>query len=189
MIRINLLPREEKPSRTVMIWRSVFIWTMIAVAVVVIAGIGLHMFRSYEIRALKADIEQTRTEQEKYREQAKLVDALTEKRREITQRIQVIEGLDKDRYLRVYLLDELARSVPEYIWLQRFSENGGGVSVKGWAFSNLAVSRFMDSLEAKAHTDSVFLRVIRKEEIQGTPVLGFEVGYQIRSFEEEAESS
>jgi type IV pilus assembly protein PilN len=189
MIRINLLPREEKPSRTVLIWRSVFIWTLIAAAVVVVAGIGLHMFRSYEIRTLEADIEQTRAEQDKYREQAKLVNALTEKRREITQRIDVIESLDKDRYLRVYLLDELARSVPDYIWLQRFNENGGGVMVKGWAFSNLAVSRFMDSLEAKAHTDSVFLRVIRKEEIQGTPVLGFEVGYQIRTFEEEAESS
>jgi type IV pilus assembly protein PilN len=189
MIRINLLPREEKPSKAVLVWKSVFIWSLIVAAIVLIGGIGLHLFRSYEIRTLKDDIADTRAEQEKYREQAKLVDALTEKRKQITQRIDVIESLDKDRYLRVFLLDELARSVPDYIWLQRFDETGNNVAVRGWAFSNLAISRFMDALEAKAHTDSVYLRVIRKQDVQGTPVLSFEVGYQIRTYEEDAESS
>jgi type IV pilus assembly protein PilN len=188
MIRVNLLPREEKPSKVVQVWRSVFIWMMIAAVVVVLVGLGLHLFRSYEIRTLEADIAQTRAEQDKYREQAKLVEALTERRKQITQRISVVETLDRNRYLRVFVLDELARSIPDYVWLERFNENGAGVSIKGWAFSNLAVSRLMDSIEAKAHTDSVYLRVIRKEEVQGTPVLGFEVGYQIR-YGEDAESS
>jgi type IV pilus assembly protein PilN len=188
MIRINLLPREEKPSRAALIWRSVFIWMMVATLVVIMVGVGLHLFRSYEIRSLRQEIAEKRTEQERYREQAKLVEALTERRKQITQRIEVVEALDQDRYLRVFLLDELARSIPEYVWLQRFDENGGGVSIRGWAFSNLAISRLMDSIEAKAHTDSVFLRVIRREDIQGTPVLGFEVGYQIR-YGEDAESS
>jgi type IV pilus assembly protein PilN len=188
MIRINLLPREEKPSKAVLVWRSVFVWMMIAAVVVVLVGLGLHLFRAYEIRTLKTEIAETRAEQEKYREQAKLVEALTERRKQITQRISVVETLDRNRYLRVLLLDELARSIPDYVWLQRFNDNGAGISIRGWAFSNLAISRLMDSIEAKAHTDSVYLRVIRKEEVQGTPVLGFEVGYQIR-YGEDAESS
>jgi type IV pilus assembly protein PilN len=189
MVRINLLPREEKPSGAAIVWGRVFVWTLIGAALVLIAGAGLHIFRSYEISTLKSDIEEAVAEQEKYREQAALVDALKVKRKQITQRIEVIETLDQNRHLRVHLLDELARSVPEYVWLQRFHESGGSAQVKGWAFSNLAISRFMDALEAKAHTDSVYLRVIRKEDKQGTPVLGFDLGYHVRTYGEAAEGS
>ena len=189
MVRINLLPREEKPSGAAVIWGKIFVWTLIGAALVLIVGAGLHIFRSYEISSLKSDIKEAVAEQEKYREQAALVDALTVKRREITQRINVIETLDQNRRLRVHLLDELARSVPEYVWLQRFQETGGAAQVRGWAFSNLAISRFMDALEAKSHTDSVFLRVIRKEDMQGTPVLGFDLGYHVKTQGEAGEGS
>ena len=189
MVRINLLPREEKPSGTAIIWGKLFVWTLIGAALALIVGAGLHIFRSLEISSLKSDIEEAVVEQEKYREQAALVDALTAKRKEISQRISVVETLDQNRRLRVHLLDELARSVPEYVWLQRFQENAGAAHVKGWAFSNLAISRFMDALEAKAHTDSVYLQVIRKEDQNGTPVLGFDLGYNVKTQGEAAEGS
>jgi type IV pilus assembly protein PilN len=189
MIKINLLPKEEKPSKTALLWRRVFTWSMIGAALVVAVGIGLHIFRSYEISTLRTEIGEAKAEQEKYKKEAELVTELTKKRRMIAERIQVIENLDRDRFLRVYLLDELARSVPEYIWLESFQERGGAVSIQGMAFSNLAISRFMDSLESKAHVDSVYLRVIRKDQVEGTPVLNFEVGYQMTANGREAESS
>lgn len=189
MVRINLLPREEKPSRSEVLWKSIFVWTLIAAVVVVAAGVGMHIFRTYEIHSLKGDIAETKAQQDKYREQAKLVEELTAKRKQIRDRLKVVDSLDRGRFLRVYLLDELARSVPDYVWLEKFEENGSQATVKGWAFSNLAISRFMDQLEAKAHTDSVYLKVIRRQEIEGTPVLSFEVGYQVVKTEEDAESS
>jgi Tfp pilus assembly protein PilN len=79
--------------------------------------------------------------------------------------------------------------VPEYIWLESVSEVSGSVSMRGNAFSNLAISRFMDSLEAKATVDSVYLRVIRRDQVDDTPVLNFEVGYQLTPNGKEAESS
>ena len=189
MVRINLLPKEEKPSPAAQAWRRVFIWSLIIAGLVLIVGVGLHIFRSYEISTLKADVEETRGEQERYKEEAALVADLTEKRRLIAQRIQVIENLDRDRFLRVEHLDEVARSVPEYVWLESFNEAAGTVAMRGMAFSNLAISRFMDSLEAKAHVDSVYLRVIRRDQVDGTPVLSFEVGYQLTPNGKDAESS
>jgi len=179
MIRINLLPKEEKPSREALQWSRIFIWSLIGAALVVIVGVGFHIYRTYEIAALKADIAETRRELAKYEGQAALVRDLTAKRQAIQQRIDVIENLDRDRFLRVYLLDELARSVPEYIWIEECAEKAGTVSLKGVAFSNLAVSQLMDDLEAKAHADSVTLRIIRKEEVDNQPVLGFELRYNI----------
>jgi type IV pilus assembly protein PilN len=189
MIRINLLPKEEKPSKAALLWRRIFIWTLIGSAVVLVVGIGLHIARSYEISALKADISDARVEQDRYTKEAAIVTELTQKRKMISQRISVIEDLDKNRFLRVQLLDELARSVPEYIWLHSFQEMGGSVDVRGMAFSNLAISRFMDSLEGKAHVDSVYLQVIRKEELDGTPVLNFELGYQTSTNGKDADNS
>jgi len=179
MIRINLLPKEEKPSRAVLLWGRIFTWALISAAIVLVVGVGWHILRSYEISNLKSEIEEARLEQDKFRKEADLVAELTQKRRVISQRIAVIEDLDKNRFLRVQLLDELARSVPEYIWLYSFQEAAGSAFLRGRAFSNLAISRFMDSLESKAHVDSVYLRLIRREQLDGTPVLNFELGYQI----------
>lgn len=189
MVRINLLPREEKPSRSAQLWGRIFMWSLIAAVVVLVAGLGLHLMRSREISTLKYDIEQTRVEQDKYKREAAMVSELTEKRRLIAQRIGVIEGLDRDRYLRVQLLEDVARSVPEYVWLESFNEVSGTVSMRGNAFSNLAISRFMDSLEGKASVDSVYLRVIRRDQVDDTPVLNFEVGYQLTPNGKESDRS
>jgi type IV pilus assembly protein PilN len=179
MIRINLLPREEKPSKEIQTWSRILIWSLIGAALVVIVGIGIHIFRSYEIAMLKGDIAEARRELVKYEGQAAMVRDLTAKRKAIEDRIVVIENIDRDRFLRVYLLDELARSVPEYVWLESCEEKAGAVTLKGMAFSNLAISQMMDDLGAKAHVDSVLLHIIRKEEVESQPVLGFELGYQI----------
>jgi type IV pilus assembly protein PilN len=188
MIRINLLPKEEKPTKAALLWGRIFVWTLIGAAVVLAVGVGWHILRSYEIATLKSDIEEARTEQQRYAKEAALVTELTQKRKVITERIEVIEDLDQNRFLRVQLLDELARSVPEYVWLHSFDETGGNAFLRGRAFSNLAISRFMDSLEGKAHVDSVYLRVIRREQLDGTPVLGFEIGYQVSTDGEDADN-
>jgi type IV pilus assembly protein PilN len=189
MIRINLLPKEEKPSKAALLWGRIFTWGLIGAAIVLVVGVGWHVLRSYEIAGLKSDIEDAHAEQDRYKKEAAMVSELTQKRKMISQRIQVIEDLDKNRFLRVQLLDELARSVPEYVWLHSFEEIGGKVSIRGRAFSNLAISRFMDSLESKSHVDSVYLRVIRKEELDGTPVLNFNLGYQASADGKDVENS
>ena len=178
MIKINLLPREEKPSREVQTWSRIFVWSLIGAAIVVRVGVGIHIFRAYEIAALKADIAETRRELAKYEGQAALVRDLTSRRKAIEDRISVVENLDRDRFLRVYLLDELARAVPDYVWLESCEEKAGAIDLKGMAFSNLAISQFMDQLEAEAHADSVSLLIIKKNEVDNQPVLGFEIGYQ-----------
>ena len=88
MIRINLLPREEKPSKEAMTWSRIFVWALIAAAVVVIVGVGVHVFRSFEIANLKSDIAETKRELARYDEQVKLVRDLTAKRQAIERRAE-----------------------------------------------------------------------------------------------------
>jgi len=161
-----------------MTWSRIFVWALIAAAVVVIVGVGVHVFRSFEIANLKSDIAETKRELARYDEQVKLVRDLTAKRQAIERRIQVIEGLDRDRSMRVFILDELARSMPDYVWLETAEEKAGTVTLKGMAFSNLAISQLMDQLSEKAHVDSVYLRLIKRAEVEDQPVLNFEMGYK-----------
>jgi type IV pilus assembly protein PilN len=189
MIRINLLPKEEKPSKEAMTWNSVFIWALIAAAVIVIAGVGFHIFHRYEIDAMKADINSKRAEQDQYRTQAEVVNELTEKRRLIAERLDIIETLDANRSATVRLLDEIARSVPDYVWLTSLEETGSVLTVKGVAFSNLAISQFMNLLEEKQHVIKVDLRVIRRDELDGQPVLTFELACGLSISGEVTESS
>jgi type IV pilus assembly protein PilN len=175
MIRINLLPKGEKPSKQAMTWNTVFVWSLIAAGIVIIAGVGFYIFHRYEIGAMQSDIAAMRSEQDQFRSQAALVADLTEKRRSIAERLNVIEKLDTNRSARVRLLDEIARSVPEYVWLTSLEEVSGVLTVRGVAFSNLAISQFMNLLEEKHHISVVELRVIRRDEIEGQPVLTFEL--------------
>ncbi len=176
MIRINLLPGEEKPSREAMTWNSIFIWSLITAGIVLIAGVGFHVFHRYEIDAMRADIATMRVEQDQYKSQAAIVDDLKAKRKLIAERLHVIETLDTNRSARVELLDEIARSVPQYVWLTSLEETAGVLTVKGVAFSNLAVSQFMKLLEEKDRIGQVELRVITRDDIEGQPVLTFELG-------------
>jgi type IV pilus assembly protein PilN len=175
MIRINLLPKEEKPSKEAMTWNSIFIWSLIAAGIVIIAGVGFHIFHRYEIDAMRSEIATLTAEQDQYRSQAAVVNDLTQKRKLIAERLDVIETLDKNRSARVKLLDEIARSVPQYVWLTSLEEASGVLTVKGVAFSNLAISQFMDLLEDKDHISIVELRVIRRDEVEDQPVLTFEL--------------
>lgn len=175
MIRINLLPKGEKPSKRAMTWDSIFLWSLIAAGIVIIAGVGFHIFHRYEIGAMRSDIAAMRSEQDQYRSQAALVADLTEKRRSIAERLDVIETLDANRSARVRLLDDIARSVPDYVWLTSLEEISGVLTVRGVAFSNLAISQLMTLLEERDQIRVVELRVIRRDEIEGQPVLTFEL--------------
>ena len=69
------------------------------------------------------------------------------------------------------------------MWLETAEEKAGTVTLKGMAFSNLAISQLMDELSERAHVDSVYLRVIKKDEIEDQPVLNFEMGYKTPVYE------
>ena len=65
-------------------------------------------------------------------------------------RQRAVEDLQADRNQPVYLLDELARQVPEGIYLRSVKQEDKKVSVVGWAASNERVSEFLRNLQANS---------------------------------------
>jgi type IV pilus assembly protein PilN len=177
MIRINLLPREERQVR-----RSIALpklGTVMPVLVLLLVGVlfaAVSVVQALQIGRLKTDIARAEQESEKLRPQIQTIQELTTKREELTRRLNVITELDKGRLVRVRLVDELSRCVPEHLWLTGYEESSQNqITVDGVTFSNLIVADFMTRLEASALFGNVDLLVAEKGTIDQRNVVKFKI--------------
>jgi len=86
------------------------------------------------------------------------VQGLLARRDSIIQRVEIIQGIDQDRYVWPHVLDEIARALPEYTWLTGVVQTAPPpnlqVSVTGQAGNNFAVAEFITRL-----SESPFIRL------------------------------
>jgi hypothetical protein len=79
----------------------------------------------------------------------------------IVSRVTVIQEIDQRRYLWPHLMDEVARALPDYTWLTRFSQVVEGevvtFQVEGRAGTYFAMTSFMENLEASPFIEGVNL--------------------------------
>jgi type IV pilus assembly protein PilN len=177
MIRINLLPRDERQVRRKIVLPN--LGAMVPVfALVAVAGllVAFSIIQTMQVARLKADIAHAREEAEKLRPQIQTIQELTQKREELTRRLNVIASLDKNRLWRVKLVDELSRCVPDHLWLSNYEEIGPDqVKIEGVTFSNLLVADFMSRLEASPLYGDIDLVVAEKGQIDQRNVVKFTI--------------
>jgi len=146
------------------------------VAVGLLAGsIGVvHTLKVREVAALESQISALQQESERYKPQLARIREITQKRAEVSNRLDIISRLDQERYFRVKLLDEAARATPEYLWLTKLEEQGSHrFTIEGVTFSNIIVARFMQQLESSSHWQGVELNITQQGKIDGFDVVQF----------------
>ena len=153
MIRINLLPREGKAQQrqssggmAFKVGDIVLPIVIVAAAVLVIAGTAVSQrTRAMTLTHNIADID---AESRRLAPQIARVQRLAQERAELDLRLGIINKLQQGRTQSVRLMDELARCVPDHLWLSGASQDGAtSLSVEGVTFSKLVVSDFMSRLE------------------------------------------
>jgi type IV pilus assembly protein PilN len=82
--------------------------------------------------------------------QIREIASLREEIDSLRSRQRAVEDLQADRNQPVYLMDELARQVPEGIYLKSFKQEGRKVSISGWAASNERVSELLRNLQSNS---------------------------------------
>jgi type IV pilus assembly protein PilN len=177
MIRINLLPREERQVRRSFTLPKVGTLMPVLVLLLVVALFAaISVVQTLQVGRLKADIARAEQESEKLRPQIQTIQELTRKRGELERRLNVITELDKGRLVRVRLVDELARCVPQHLWLAGYEESAQNqITIEGVTFSNLIVADFMTRLEASPLFGSVDLLVAEKGTIDQRNVVKFKL--------------
>lgn len=146
MIRINLLPhREEKRKAR----RQQFY--LLSGAIVALAG--LIVFLGYSIIGGYISTQEDRNAFLKKEialldKQIAEIKRLQEQTQALLSRKQIIESLQGDRAEAVHLLNEMAKQVPEGIYLKSLKQTGRTIQMVGYTQSNARVSTLMRNLEA-----------------------------------------
>lgn len=145
MIRINLLPhREERRKALRQQFYALTGLVVVAAGVIWFLGYTLidamiehqaekNRFLKSEIAALDKQIEE--------------IKKLKEQTEALLQRKQVIESLQVNRSETVHLFNELARQLPEGIYLRSIKQEGQKITLTGYAQSNARVSTLMRNLD------------------------------------------
>ncbi|RPH99165.1 MAG: hypothetical protein EHM71_13420 [Zetaproteobacteria bacterium] len=179
MIKINLLPREERkrhaPANTKVLLG-------IAAAFVLLAAMGYGWYwLNGEVNRLQADIQRTQAELKRFEELAKQVDKFQAEKKRLEEKIKVIATLTAAQGGPVRLLDEISKALPSEVWLTAFTRTGKKLDISGIAYSNFSVANFMTNLSsASGLIANVDLVVSEKATVEQVPVERFSITMEVK---------
>ncbi|MDH3514891.1 MAG: PilN domain-containing protein [Gammaproteobacteria bacterium] len=144
--RVNLLPWREmrrKEQDRQLLTIAVGAWILMGVII-----FYAHVHVSALIENQERRNEFLNQEIAKVEKEIKEIAELKKKRADLIARMNVIYQLQGDRTQVVHLFDELARKLPEGIYLASMNHKGSSIAIKGVAQSNARVSALMRNLAA-----------------------------------------
>jgi type IV pilus assembly protein PilN len=164
MIRINLLPHREAKRKG---RRQQFYVLLGLVSVLA----GLIWFLGYSIvnRQIAAQNEKNEFLKREITSLDKEIDEIKkiqEQTNALLARKRVIEALQANRTETVHLFNELAKQVPEGIYLRTLAQTGPKIAISGYAQSNARITTLMNNLDESPLLENSTL-VETKAEVAG----------------------
>ena len=155
MIRINLLAVERERTKKrgaaggpfmSSAHRVTMAASLILLGTALLIGWWFWSLRQQSVR-LDADIAKAELETQQLRSVLVQVQKFEARKAQLQQRVSIIEQLRKGQAAPVHVLDEISKSVPEYLWLTDLTQTGSDFALAGMTTSMSAVSDFIANLE------------------------------------------
>jgi len=198
MIRIDLLPKEERvrrravavptPKVKVPFRAGALVWVIVTL-VVAFLMVFFYAKQKMEMNRLNSEVAKMRAELTELAREVEIVNELTQRQAEMERWLAVIEELNKNRFLRAHLLDELASLLPDYSWLSSLTESDLAVTIEGRAFSNLIVADLMLRLMASPYFQNVDLSLVKRGTVEEHDVMDFKLTTTLVPYQPPAETS
>jgi type IV pilus assembly protein PilN len=99
-----------------------------------------------EGKHLSAEIVEAEKEAKRLEAVNKKGEELKKKRSELQHKVELITELKNNQSGPVHMLDQLSRSLPDFVWLEALNEGGNNLNLKGRATTYNAVSNFYNNL-------------------------------------------
>lgn len=171
--RLNLLPwremRRKEQDRQLL---SIAVGAWILMCLVVFYA---HLHVSTNIENQNKRNQFLQQEIAKVNKQIKEIKELKKQRQALIARMNIIYRLQGDRTMIVHVFDELARQLPEGIFLTSLVQSGDNFAIQGMAQSNARVSALMRSLDSSDWFTSPNLGVINVVQSGGDRVSKFDM--------------
>ncbi len=178
MIRINLLPHREEKRRE---RRQQFY--AVASLITVLAGLIWFLGFSLINGTINAQESQNAFLKAQIAEIGKEIDEikrLSEQTDSLLSRKRIIESLQANRTETVHLFNELARQVPEGVYIKTLKQSGQKINLLGYAQTNSRVSTLMRNLEASPLLEKPDLVEIKAVTVNNRRLSEFNLNILIR---------
>lgn len=156
MIRVNLLGerptkkskqtrKSSLPSAPGAVQAYLFLALFAGGALVLCAA--LYWFQSSKLARLDADITSAQNRQRELQAIKVQVDALEAKRATFQRKVDLIERLKSAQSGPVHLVDEISKSLPDFVWLSGLEQAGDVIKLSGQSNGLTSVADFISALQ------------------------------------------
>ncbi len=161
MIRINLLPVRQVQKR-----EQGRQFLVLLVGTLIIAGAAnayWYVWMDGKREAAQRRLDDTNASIARLEKVIGEVNNLAKRKKEVEEKLTVLEKLTKQRAGPVKLLDALATAIPKKVWIIAFEEKSGAATMSGNAESYDDVSEFMRGLKNIVWTPKGMGRVVEQK--------------------------
>jgi type IV pilus assembly protein PilN len=182
MIKINLLEVEKERRIKAPRVPGGSPTTILLIAILGLSAAGFisyYIYKNSQETSLKRDVEQKRERKKALEPYIKKVDELERRRNELAKKNRAIEELRAQRTIPVHVLDEVSRSLPEYLWLNNLSIKGSTLLIDGETLQEQAIPTFMKSLDASEFIGTASLIETKQKTSGGNVTTAFRISAPI----------
>ena len=179
MIRINLLPvRAAQKKEKLRAQISIFVLCIILAC---IGCGGLYVQKMTAIAAVEDEIADLNTQNNDLKKKIGQVKDFEKKKADLEQKLAILKTLKDGKSGPVHLLDELSTALPDNVWLTKFSEKNGNISISGIADNEETVAAFMKNLDSSPYYRDIELSVTEQTKIGDNKMQKFSLNCNVET--------
>ncbi|MEZ0232780.1 MAG: PilN domain-containing protein [Methylophilaceae bacterium] len=179
MIRINLLPhRQIKRAERQREFNLMLVGTLLVGAVLVFSGQGIISSRIDAQQSRNARLDQAIANLDK---EISVIKDLKGQISTVLERKQAVEGLQTNRSQAVILLDEVARQLPEGLYIKSIKQKDKLVVLEGVADTNARVATLVRNLSSSNWLESPSLVEIKSVVTNGIKQNAFTLNVNVKT--------
>ena len=178
MIKINLLPLRASKKKEMM--RQQLSIAALSIVGILLVGVSVYGVLLSKISTAKTQIESSESEIVSLKAKIGAINNIKKLQADVKKKLDVLSQLRRGKSGPAARLAALSDSVPEKLWLTKYSELAGNVSVSGVAFNEELIALFMKNLQASGAFTNVELQVSEQTETGGVKAKRFDLAFQIK---------
>jgi type IV pilus assembly protein PilN len=179
MIRINLLPvRAAKKKETAL--QQIFILSA-SVSAVLVVVLALWLVKLGQISHAKDDINASNAKISELKAKIGKLDQIKKLKDEVKKKLDILLVLRKNKTGPATRLATLSDVTPDQLWIEKYKENAGQITVSGLAFNEELIAQFIRALEASSEYEKVELVVSEQKDVSGNKLKRFDLSFKIES--------
>jgi type IV pilus assembly protein PilN len=190
MIKVNLLSPEKKeavkgfealPVAKEARESKVHVGAAVAAVVATLGIIGfLYFSQSHRLDSRTRYLAERKARKTELDNVLKTLEELERAKNDLDRKVKVIGDLKGRQKQTVFMMDELSRVLPDWVWLTRLNFSGGVLNISGRARTNHLIANFIDNLQSTNHFYNIRLNSTQRARVSGIEVFDFSINCRYR---------